>query len=271
MISFSSTFRDYTDLQLFIQNCFGFVIISLLASVIYIINDINDAEKDRMHEEKKNRPIAAGIISVKEASVLIVILLLCIIALQNYVGGGKSWYWLAVYFVLNLLYSLKLKNVALLDVVILVSGFLIRLLYGSAVTGISISFWMCMTVIAASFYLGFGKRRNELLKNEEDAEKIRKVLKYYNKEFLDKNMYMCMSMAIIFYAMWSGAETTIQRTGSGYQMWTVPLVIVIATKYSLNIEKEEYADPVEVILNDKILMLLGFAYAVCMFIILYVI
>lgn len=88
MISFSSTFRDYTDLQLFIQNCFGFVIISLLASVIYIINDINDAEKDRMHEEKKNRPIAAGIISVKEASVLIVILLLCIIALQNYVGGG---------------------------------------------------------------------------------------------------------------------------------------------------------------------------------------
>ena len=91
------------------------------------------------------------------------------------------------------------------------------------------------------------------------------------KEFLDKNMYMCMSMAIIFYAMWSGAEITIQKTGSGYQMWTVPLVIVIAMKYSLNIEKEEYADPVEVILNDKVLMLLGFAYAVCMFFILYVI
>ncbi len=99
-----------------------------------------------------------------------------------------------------------MKNVALLDVVILVSGFLIRLLYGSAVTGISIFFWMCMTVIAASFYLGFGKRRNELLKNEEDAEKIRKVLKYYNKEFLDKNMYMCKSMAIIFYAMWLGQK-----------------------------------------------------------------
>ena len=212
---------------------------------------------------------------MKEASILIVILLLCIIALQNYVGEGKSWCWLAVYFVLNLLYSLKLKNVALLDVVILVSGFLIRLLYGSAVTGISISFWMCMTVIAASFYLGFGKRRNELLKNEEDVEKIRKVLKYYNKEFLDKNMYMCLALMNVFYALWSMDKSTMLTNGNKYLVFTVPIVLVITLKYSMDIENVYEAcqssdgDPVEVLLHDKMLLGLCVVYIVVMFAALY--
>lgn len=258
------------DSRLLIRSIYGFFIFSLLASAIYIMNDIHDMESDRQHEEKRNRPLASGVVSVKEAAVLVFMLVCCIVFL-NIFTDAKGWYWLLLYFVLNLLYSMKLKNIPLLDVVILVSGFLIRILYGSAVTGIAVSFWLCMTVLAASFYLGFGKRRNELIKKGNDADKVRGVLKFYNGNFLDKNMYMCMSMAVIFYAMWSGADSTIGKTGGSYQMWTVPLVMVIAMRYSLDIESGEYADPVEVILGDRMLLLLGMLYSVCMFFILYVI
>lgn len=246
----------------------GFIIFSLLSSVIYIVNDINDIEGDRLDEEKRKRPLASGAVSIKEAIALVMILVGLIIFL-SIIENNSGWIFLALYFVLNVAYSVKLKHIPLLDIVILASGFLIRLLYGAAITNITISFWLCMTVLALSFYLGLGKRRNELRKNGSEAEKIRGVLKFYNAEFLDKNMYMCMGMAIMFYALWTGAEETIQKMGSDTQMWTVPLAIIMAMKYSLDIECGEYADPVEVILKDKWLLLLGVVYALVMVGILY--
>ena len=246
----------------------GFIIFSLLSSVIYIVNDINDIEGDRLDEEKRKRPLASGAVSIKEAIALVMILVGLIIFL-SIIENNSGWIFLALYFVLNVAYSVKLKHIPLLDIVILASGFLIRLLYGAAITNITISFWLCMTVLALSFYLGLGKRRNELRKNGSEAEKIRGVLKFYNAEFLDKNMYMCMGMAIMFYALWTGAEETIQKMGSDTQMWTVPLAIIMAMKYSLDIECGEYADPVEVILKDKWLLLLGVVYVLVMVGILY--
>ena len=246
----------------------GFIIFSLLSSVIYIVNDINDIEGDRLDEEKRKRPLASGAVSIKEAVALVMILVGLIIFL-SIIENNSGWIFLALYFVLNVAYSVKLKHVPLLDIVILASGFFIRLLYGAAITNITISFWLCMTVLALSFYLGLGKRRNELRKNGSEAEKIRGVLKFYNAEFLDKNMYMCMGMAIMFYALWTGAEETIQKMGSDTQMWTVPLAIIMAMKYSLDIECGEYADPVEVILKDKWLLLLGVVYVLVMVGILY--
>ena len=246
----------------------GFIIFSLLSSVIYIVNDINDIEGDRLDEEKRKRPLASGAVSIKEAVALVMILVGLIIFL-SIIENNSGWIFLALYFVLNVAYSVKLKHIPLLDIVILASGFLIRLLYGAAITNITISFWLCMTVLALSFYLGLGKRRNELRKNGSEAEKIRGVLKFYNAEFLDKNMYMCMGMAIMFYALWTGAEETIRKMGSDTQMWTVPLAIIMAMKYSLDIECGEYADPVEVILKDKWLLLLGVVYVLVMVGILY--
>ena len=108
---------------------------------------------------------------------------------------------------LNLLYSFGLKNVPVADIAILVSGFLLRVLYGSSITGIEISKWLYLTVIAMSFYLGLGKRRNELEKH--GGESTRKVLEAYNKNFLDKNMYMCLSLAIVFYSLWCTDPNTI--------------------------------------------------------------
>lgn len=191
----------------------AFAAFCALASLIYIINDIRDADRDRQHPTKCNRPIASGAVpvshAVAEAGLLVVFLgalgFLCRFS-------PESWAYLGVYFVLNLGYSFGLKNVPLLDVVILVSGFLLRVLFGAAVTGIAISGWLYLTVTSVSFYMGLGKRRGEL---RLSGESTRQVLRYYSYEFLTQSMQMCLTLAIVFYSLWSVEK------GAGL-MWTVP-------------------------------------------------
>lgn len=246
----------------------GFMCFSLLASTIYIINDIRDKDKDKKHKTKCSRPIASGKISVKNAIMfdillIIVIVFICIFGNFNIL----SMCLVLLYFVLNLIYSFGAKNIPILDIIILVSGFFIRVLFGATLLNITVSNWLYLTVIAVSFYLGLGKRRNEIIKS---GVNYRKVLKYYNKDFLDKNMYMCLTMTIVFYSLWT-TDSAIVLKNNNLLIWTVPLIIIIAMKYSMNIEGDSDGDPVEVIMKDKILICLGLIYAVSLFVILYLI
>lgn len=245
----------------------GFVCFSLIASSIYIINDIKDKDKDKKHKTKCHRPIASGKISVKNAIVFMIFLLVLVIALIIAIDFSLlSIFLLMLYFILNLAYSLGLKNVPLVDIIILVSGFVIRVLFGASLLSIEVSNWLCLTVIAASFYLGLGKRRNELLKSNG---KTRSVLKYYTKEFLDKNMYMFLAMTIIFYSLWT-TDSAIVIKNNNLLIWTVPLIIVIFMRYSMNIEGDSDGDPVEVVMHDKVMLVLSLLYALSLITILYV-
>lgn len=141
----------------------GLVIFTLTSSSIYIINDIKDIEKDKKHPTKCKRPIAAGKISIKQAIIFLIILLLIVISLIILLKLPKeSILLLLAYFILNLIYSFGAKNVPLLDIVILVSGFVIRILFGASLTNINVSNWLLLTVLTLSFYMGLGKRRNEI-------------------------------------------------------------------------------------------------------------
>ncbi len=178
----------------------GFISFSFASSTIYIINDIKDKEKDQNHPTKKNRPIAAGTISVPNALILAILLLILTIAILIYLSAFNKFIsiYIITYILINIMYSFGLKNIPLLDVFILALGFLIRVLYGGALINVEVSTWLFLTVLSISFYLGLGKRRNELMAQKNPENITRNVLKYYNKEFLDKNMYMCLSMTIIF-------------------------------------------------------------------------
>jgi len=245
----------------------GFAAFCMVSSVVYIINDIRDREKDRNHPTKCKRPIAAGTVSVKSAWVLAVILLI-IAAVCNGVGFQlTATALLVLYLLLNLAYSFGLKNIPIVDITILVAGFLIRILYGALVTGIVISNWLYLTVIALSFYFALGKRRNEL-KNISTGE-TRQVLKAYPVSFLDKNMGMCLTLANVFYALWSMDENTRSFYNNDYLIFTVPIVLLITMKYSLDVEGESDGDPVEVLLHDKVLLALCVVYLAVMFMILY--
>ena len=245
----------------------GFISFSLASSIIYIINDIRDKEKDKNHPTKKNRPIAAGTISIPSASTVAGLFSIITIAILLYLSTYNHFIsiYIISYILLNIMYSFGLKNIPLLDVFILALGFLIRVLYGGALINVEVSTWLFLTVLSISFYLGLGKRRNELMAQEKIGNNTRSVLKYYNKEFLDKNMYMCLSMTIIFYSLWC------QDLNSKYIMWTIPVVLLICMKYSLNIESNSSGDPVEVLLKDKVLILLIGIYAIAIFLTLYVI
>ena len=234
--------------------------------MVYIINDIRDVEKDRNHPTKCRRPIAAGTVSVKNAWILAAVLALTAALCNGLVFNGWATGLLALYLALNLAYSFGLKNIPIVDITILVAGFLIRILYGALVTGIVISNWLYLTVIALAFYFSLGKRRNEL-KQHGDSQ-TRKVLKAYPLDFLDKSMNMCLTLAIVFYSLWSMADSTIAAYGQ-YLVFTVPIVLLIVMKYSLNIEGESDGDPVEVLIHDKVLLVLCLAYFCAMFSILY--
>ncbi len=228
----------------------AFVIFSLVCSIVYIVNDIQDVEKDKLHPKKKNRPIASGKVSIKEAMFLIVFLLaLTIVGLICLKASIYTVALLALYLVLNLGYSFGLKNIPLLDVAILVLGFLIRVVYGASVIGVEVSDWLYLTILSMSFYLVLGKRRNEIIKTDKNA---RKVLKYYNKEFLDKNMYMSLAITIVFYSLWT--VEIVKWGGGNHLTLTVPFVMIICMRYSMLVEKDSYGDPVDVVLSDKILL-----------------
>ena len=253
--------------------CFlAFIVFCFASSIVYVLNDMSDIEKDKLHPIKKNRPLASGAISITKAWYVIIFLslIMAIIMFFFYKNTHNIFTILIplIYIVVNILYSKGLKNIPIIDVVILVSGFVFRVMYGGLIIDVVVSKYLYLMIIFGAFYLGFGKRRNEIIKN---GNKSRKVLQLYNKDFLDKNMYVAFALAIVSYTLWSVDKTTIAHVGNDYLFWTIPLVMVILQLYSLDIEGNSHGDPIEVILGDKVLLLTGILYAVIMIGLLYLI
>lgn len=245
----------------------GFFAFCLLSSAVYIINDIIDREKDKNHPTKCNRPIASGAVSIKTA-VIIAVILLILSGTCNYFtySGWQAWLVLGIYFVLNICYSAGFKKIPIIDVCILVAGFFMRVLFGAFITNIEISNWMYLTVIMFCFYLAFGKRRNELIRQQDGS--TREVLKYYNQSFLDKFMYICLAITLIFYSLWCVDANIVASVGNRL-VWTIPFVLAICMKYSLDIEGNSDGDPVNVVLKDKVLILMILLYAIAFGLLLY--
>ena len=243
----------------------GTLAFSFAASIVYIFNDLCDMEKDRLHPKKKNRPLASGKISKKTAKILIGGLSALSFSIMAGFGlGVRAMITSAVFIVINILYSSVLKNVPLLDVLILALGYVLRLYFGGVVSDIEISNWLFLTVMSLAFYLALGKRRNELMQIGNDS---RPVLKAYTEKFLDKNMYLCLSLTLVFYSLWSSYYAELYNS---LFVFTVPIVVIICMRYSMNIEGDNSSgDPVEVVLSDKILLGMVAFFATIVLAILY--
>lgn len=254
--------NNMTNIKLLIQTILAFVIFSLITSVVYIFNDLKDIEKDKLHPTKKFRPLASGEITKKQAYIIIIILIgICIISsIWIFKENLKAYLLILTYILLNICYSLKLKNIPIIDITVLAIGYLLRIMYGASIIYVPVSNWLYLTILSASFYMAMGKRRNEI--SEITTKKTtREVLKYYNTNFLDKNMYMCLGLAIVFYSLWC-MDICKQMNNRINIMYTIPIIIILSMKYSLNIEKDGSGDPVEVILKDKTIIFLLLILAV---------
>lgn len=244
----------------------GFFCFSVVSSIVYIFNDLKDIEKDRKHALKCKRPFASGAVSVKTAYVMMAILTMIAVMLSCMLTCARPYIpaiWCVVYFVVNIAYSIKLKHVPIVDVAILASGFIIRILYGASVSGVIVSSWLCLTVMAFALYMGIGKRRNELCKTGGNL--TRNVLKYYSIELLDRYMLIVATLGIVFYSLWAGMVIS-----NRWAIWTVPLVLFILMKYEMVIKGDSFGDPVDVLLSDHMLACMVFLYAVLIYVFLYV-
>ena len=254
------------DSRKFFVNVLVFFALSALSSVVYIINDIFDRERDSKHPAKCKRPIAAGIISIKAAVCFACFLFVVAVACNCVILNWKVSAVMLTYLLLNLGYSFGLKNIPIIDIVILVSGFILRIIYGALVNEIEISSWLYLTVFVISLFLSLGKRRNELRRYDNTT---RKVLNFYTIAFLDKSMTMCITMTNVFYALWSIDVNNTSSSLGGNMVLTVPLVVLITMRYNMIIESDTDGDPVEVLLHDKILLGMCLLYAIFLFVLLY--
>ena len=235
----------------------GFLSFSFMSSFIYIVNDIRDIEKDKLHPRKKKRPLPSG--SIKKNTAIIISVLMFILSLvANYFAInsllGCSLYLIIIYMIINLFYSFGLKNIAILDIVLLASGFVLRVYYGASVVNVIVSNWLFLTIMSASLFLGLGKRKKELLNNNN----TRGVLAKYNDNFLDKFQYLTLALTLVFYSLWSIEQA------NEYIVFTVPLLIIIFMKYSLIVETCDEGDPTTIIYQDKLLLFLCALYAIIM-------
>lgn len=248
----------------------GFLSFCFISSFVYIVNDLADVKKDRQHSTKRKRPIASYMVKPWEVIIIAIIFLCASVCINIF---ALSFNWLAFsllifYAMLNLLYSFALKNVAIVDVFVLSGCYILRVLYGGVVCSVPVSIWLYLTVLSASLFMGYGKRRNEITKEKSET---RKVNKNYNYNFLDKNAYLCMTLTLVFYSVWAYFATReIQVLNKILIMFSVILVYFIMMKYSKNIETvANSGNPIEVLIKDRFLIFCVVLYLAIIFVALY--
>ena len=195
----------------------------LTASAVYVINDYADRERDQVHPKKRHRPLASGRVTPGAALLLAGALALCglsLASLASPVAGGL----IAFYALMNLAYSFSLKNVVILDVFIIAAGFILRILAGTLGIGIAPSQWLLVCSLFLTLFLGFTKRRSELLSVGADFIIHRKALLHYNPQLLDKMISVCAAAALMSYSLYTMSATTAKLHGTENLVYTIPFV-----------------------------------------------
>ncbi|MCA9527761.1 MAG: decaprenyl-phosphate phosphoribosyltransferase [Myxococcales bacterium] len=255
--------RSLTDPDLVLRALLAFAAFSLVASAIYLINDVADYARDRLHPKKQKRPIAAGKVKRGTAIGMAAVLMPAGLALafSLSIPAGVT---VAVYGVMNLSYSLRLKHVVLLDVFIIALGFLLRVTVGAFAIDVGISPWLLICTFFIALFLAFCKRRHELESLGEDAAAHRGILARYSTPFIDKMIGALASMTVMSYALYTIDPRVIARLGTDGLVLTVPLVLfgVFRYLYLVHIEQKG-GSPTEIVLTDRGVQAVVALYGAC--------
>lgn len=233
-----------------IKSLIGMLLFCLLSSSVYIINDILDAEADRNHPQKRNRPIASGKLPISVASASAVLILAITLPLAFLLSTLFGWIAL-VYFVVNLAYSTRLKHIPLIDVLIIAAGFVLRVAGGVSLIVVErFSPWLYVVTTLFALYIGFGKRRAELTLLAQDANNHRRVLEGYTIALLDQLITIVSSTTIVAYSLYTFSAPNLPDNHS--MMLTIPFVIygIFRYLYLIQVEKAGGA-PEDILLSDR--------------------
>ncbi|WP_303839277.1 decaprenyl-phosphate phosphoribosyltransferase [Apibacter mensalis] len=256
------------DLHLLLNSIVAFFSFSFIASSIYIINDYIDIEKDKMHPEKKNRPLAAGKIRINHAIIVFLFLVLA-----SYFMGYLIHSWgviliISVYFVMNLAYSFKLKQIAIIDVVIIALGFLLRIYMGGFATNLPITVWAILVTFFLALVMALGKRRGELI-NVQLTGETRKALDGYNLQFIDIAITMVSTCFVVCYIMYT-LDPVIKMNFHYYIVYTSLFAVIGILRYlQLTFVYNKTESPTKVLYRDLFLQIDLAIWVVMIFILKY--
>ncbi len=230
----------------------AFVVFCLVSSAIYLINDLVDIEADRHHIKKRNRPLASGRLPVVIAQVVAVVLLAVLIPIALFLGVTYTFGLLVIAYVANsLLYDYFFKHIVLVDLFSLSAGFVLRVMAGAVVIGVSISPWLYLVTLLGALFIAVNKRRHELLLLENSASKHRPILDEYSPELLDQLTSALTAGLIIAYSLYTWQGETVSRKNN-LMMATIPFAIFAIFRYLyLIFQKDEGGAPEELLTRDK--------------------
>ena len=254
----------------------AFIAFCLVASGIYCFNDVYDSEADRRHPVKRCRPVASGAISVRVAYATMAIVWLLAISLLFFgsFGDDETRIGLAgilfFYVVMNVGYCIKLKHVALLDVLIIATGFVLRIVVGGLATGIVLSHWIVLTTFLLALFLSVSKRRDDVVIYETVGVKARRNVHRYNLDFLNQTIGILGSITIMCYILYTVSEEVVERIGSQYLYATSSFVLAGILRYmQLTLVDRKSGSPTKVLLRDHFIQLCVVGWIVAFAIILY--
>lgn len=251
-----------TLLLAFFAFCFG-------ASSIYLVNDLADIEKDKLHPKKKFRPIAAGKISPTAAKIITVFTLI-ITALLSSLLPPEFIAIIAIYVALNFAYSFKLKEIAFLDIIIISLGFYLRILGGAEAVDVPVSSWLILIVFQLSLFLAFGKRRDDYLLYQENGTKMRKSISGYNLVFIDASVGVLVAITIVCYIMYTVSPEVTDRVGHpNLYITSFPVIIGILRYLQLTFVFKRSGSPTELVLKDTFLQIVILIWLLMFFYFLY--
>jgi len=261
--------RKLTNVDAILHTLAGAIVFSLVASVVYIINDIADVEADRQHPTKRNRPIAAGKLSIRFAGGAAILLMLV---------AFPSAYWLSpafalialAYMILNVAYSKWIKHVPLLDIIVLASFYLIRVAAGvTLIEVVRFSPWIYIFTIFLSLLIGTGKRRAELSELAEGLSTQRRVLDGYTLGFLDQLITLASGMTIITYSLYTFSAPNLPENHA--MMLTIPFIIysVMRYQYMLQVQNTGSA-PEDLVLSDRPLQIAIVLWGLAVLVVFYI-
>ncbi|WP_341836084.1 decaprenyl-phosphate phosphoribosyltransferase [Chitinophaga pollutisoli] len=247
----------------------AFVCFSLVASSIYVINDYMDIEADRAHPKKKSRPLASGAVSPSAGLAVFVLTVLLGFGLAYFISY-KFMFVLGIYFLLNLGYSFGLKNISILDILILASGFVLRVKAGGVAGDVAISEWLNIMVFLLAVFMAFAKRRDDVLHKLESGKDLRKASKGYNLDFLNASLALVSAVIIVAYLMYTMAPETMAHFNTYRLYYTSIFVIAGLLRYlQITYVDNDTGSPTKILYKDRFIQLTILLWILSFYVIIY--
>lgn len=259
-------FEDQSILHVF----GGFLAFSFLASSIYIINDYNDIEDDRKHPQKKDRPLASGKVKKGPALVLCAILIIAGALLGYQLDhSGKFLFVLGIYFFLNFSYSLGLKNISIVDILIVSAGFVLRVKGGSILADVPVTQWLNIMTFLLALFMSIAKRRDDVILKISTGMEMRKAVKGYSLEFLNTMLALICAILIVSYINYTVSAVSYIKFGHRLYYTSLFVIAGIMRYLQITFVSNKAGSPTEILYKDRFIQVTLALWAASFFVILY--